>query len=249
MSNLSLPERIDALLPQTQCTRCGYPTCRDYANAIAGGDADINQCPPGGADGVAALATLLDRENKPLDPTYGVEAPPIVALIDENVCIGCTKCIQACPVDAIVGAAKRMHTVIADECTGCELCIPPCPVDCIALVPTATQPLARGNVLARAARARQRFDARKARKGGAPAGLVSVGAAEAAMPFSVVPDSIAASAAPTATSTAPMITAPTTPATDVAPAESGAKRPIDRAAVLAAIARGKTRRAKDTAGS
>ena len=131
---IDLAHRIDALLPQTQCTRCGYPTCRDYANAIAGGNADINRCPPGGADGVAALASLLGRNGKPLDPAYGVEAPPVVALIDEDTCIGCTKCIQACPVDAIVGAARLMHAVIEPLCTGCELCVPACPVDCIELV-------------------------------------------------------------------------------------------------------------------
>jgi electron transport complex protein RnfB len=139
MSERAAPiaDRIDALLPQTQCTRCGFPTCRAYADAIATGDADIDRCPPGGADGVAALAHLLGVVTKSLDPAYGIEAPPIVAVIDEDVCIGCTKCIQACPVDAIVGAGKRMHTVIASECTGCELCLPPCPVDCIELVAPA----------------------------------------------------------------------------------------------------------------
>lgn len=127
-------ERIDAILPQTQCGQCGYPGCRPYAEAIASGEAEINQCPPGGEAGVKALADLLDRDPKPLNPENGEEKAPAVALIDEDLCIGCTKCIQACPVDAIVGAAKQMHTVIADECTGCELCIPPCPVDCIDMV-------------------------------------------------------------------------------------------------------------------
>lgn len=136
---MNLAERIDALLPQTQCTRCGYPSCMDYANAIAGGEADINQCPPGGATGIAALAHLLGREPLPLNPANGAEKPREIALIDEEACIGCTKCIQACPVDAIVGASKLMHTIIADECTGCELCIAPCPVDCIAMIP-ATKP-------------------------------------------------------------------------------------------------------------
>lgn len=131
----SIVERIDALLPQTQCTRCGYPACRAYAGAIAGGEADFNQCPPGGAAGIVALAGLLGRAPKPLNPANGVEKPREVALIDEEVCIGCTKCIQACPVDAIVGASKWMHTVLVDECTGCDLCIPPCPVDCITMVP------------------------------------------------------------------------------------------------------------------
>ncbi|MDR3388465.1 MAG: electron transport complex subunit RsxB [Rudaea sp.] len=129
----SLADRIDALLPQTQCTRCGYPACRPYAEAIARGEADINHCPPGGAAGIEALAELLGRAAKPLDPLNGCEKPRAVALIDEEVCIGCTKCILACPVDAIIGAAKMMHTVLVDECTGCELCIAPCPVDCISM--------------------------------------------------------------------------------------------------------------------
>lgn len=163
----SLSDRIDALLPQTQCTRCGYPTCRAYAEAIADERADIDRCPPGGAAGVAALADLLGQAAKPLDPTYGIEAPPLLAVIDEDVCIGCTKCIQACPVDAIVGAAKRMHTVIAAECTGCELCLPPCPVDCIALVSSAERPLERAQVLERAGHARQRYETRTKRLAGA----------------------------------------------------------------------------------
>jgi electron transport complex protein RnfB len=160
---VSLADRIDALLPQTQCTRCGYPTCRAYAEAIARGETDIDRCPPGGADGIDALAALLDRPPIALDPAYGTEAAPLLAVIDEDVCIGCTKCIQACPVDAIVGAAKRMHTVIADECTGCELCVPPCPVDCIALVPISDRPLSRERVMQRAVQARARFDARNVR--------------------------------------------------------------------------------------
>lgn len=135
-----LVQRIDALLPQTQCTECGYDGCRPYAQAIAEGRADIDQCPPGGDAGVARLAALLGRAAKPLNPDYGSYRPPQVAVIDEDVCIGCTKCIQACPVDAIVGASKLMHTVIASWCTGCELCIPPCPVDCIALAPVAALP-------------------------------------------------------------------------------------------------------------
>ncbi|HMM57864.1 MAG: RnfABCDGE type electron transport complex subunit B [Xanthomonadales bacterium PRO7] len=136
---MNLAEHIDALLPQTQCTRCGYPACMDYAHAIANDEADINQCPPGGAVGIAALAALLGRAAKPLNPANGVEKPREIAYIDEAVCIGCTKCIQACPVDAIVGASKLMHTILADECSGCELCIAPCPVDCIAMIP-ATVP-------------------------------------------------------------------------------------------------------------
>ena len=131
----ALARQIEDRLPQTQCAQCGYPGCRPYAAAIAGGEADINRCPPGGAATIRALADLLGREAKPLDRSVGEEKPPLVAVIDEPRCIGCTLCIQACPVDAIVGAAQRMHTVLADECTGCELCLPPCPVDCIDLVP------------------------------------------------------------------------------------------------------------------
>lgn len=131
----TLADRIDALLPQTQCGQCGYHGCRPYAEAIANGEASIDQCPPGGGAGIAKLAALLQRPILPLNPEHGVEKPRMLARIVEADCIGCTKCIQACPVDAIVGAPKLMHTVIADDCTGCELCVPACPVDCIELVP------------------------------------------------------------------------------------------------------------------
>lgn len=127
-------DQIDQLLPQTQCAQCGYPGCRPYAEAIASGAADINQCPPGGETAINALADLLGLEAKALNPENGEDKPPTAAVIDEAVCIGCTLCIQACPVDAIVGATKQMHTVIAAECTGCDLCLPPCPVDCIEMV-------------------------------------------------------------------------------------------------------------------
>lgn len=130
----ALADALDAALPQTQCTRCGYPDCRRYAEAMAAGEADINRCPPGGAEGIARLAAITGRPAKPLDPERGSEGPRTRAVIDEAWCIGCTLCIKACPVDCIVGASKRMHTVIAEQCTGCELCIPACPVDCIALV-------------------------------------------------------------------------------------------------------------------
>ncbi|MBW7861473.1 MAG: electron transport complex subunit RsxB [Rhodocyclaceae bacterium] len=130
-----LVEKIDAILPQTQCGQCGYPGCKPYAQAVANGEADINQCPPGGEDGIRALADLLGREFKPLSEEHGVEKPKSVAFIDEQTCIGCTLCIQACPVDAIVGAAKHMHTVVENLCTGCELCVAPCPVDCITMEP------------------------------------------------------------------------------------------------------------------
>lgn len=128
-------DQIDALLPQTQCGQCSYPGCRPYAEAIAAGEADINRCPPGGEATVRALADLLDRDPKPLQEE---EQEKAVAVIDENICIGCTLCIQACPVDAILGAAKQMHTVIEEECTGCELCVEPCPVDCIEMVPVTS---------------------------------------------------------------------------------------------------------------
>lgn len=126
-------EWIDDALPQTQCGRCGHPGCRPYAAAIAGGHADINQCPPGGRDGILALASLLGRAPKAMNPEHGKLVPPRV-VIDEKACIGCTLCIQACPVDAIVGTSKLMHTIIESECTGCKLCLPPCPVDCIDVI-------------------------------------------------------------------------------------------------------------------
>ena len=129
----ALVARLLDALPQTQCTRCGYPDCAGYAEAIARGDAAINQCPPGGAEGVARLAAISGHPVIALSAAHGTEAPRTTAVIDEAWCIGCTLCIQACPTDAILGSNKRMHTVVADHCTGCELCIPVCPVDCIAL--------------------------------------------------------------------------------------------------------------------
>ena len=129
----SLAERIDALLPQTQCTRCGYPDCRAYAEAVASDEAPLNQCPPGGAEGIRLLAQLLGRPELPLNPEFGDEGPRRIVYIEEATCIGCTLCIQACPVDAIVGTPKRMHAVVEADCTGCELCLPVCPMDCIAL--------------------------------------------------------------------------------------------------------------------
>ncbi len=131
----SLADRIEDLLPQTQCTKCGFDGCRPYAEAIARGDANYNQCPPGGAEGVVRLASLLGKPVIPINPDNGVERPRPLAVIDETLCIGCTLCMQACPVDAIVGAPKQMHTVVEKLCTGCDLCVAPCPVDCIAMVP------------------------------------------------------------------------------------------------------------------
>ena len=157
----ALAERIDALLPQTQCTKCGYPSCRRYAEAIAAGEAAIDRCPPGGAAGIRKLADLLGRDAVPLNPQNGVEGPRRVAVIDEARCIGCTLCIQACPVDAIVGAAKLMHTVVTELCSGCDLCVLPCPVDCIDMV-TATLADATWD-RARADAARERFEQRGAR--------------------------------------------------------------------------------------
>jgi len=135
VTNKSLADLIEDLLPQTQCTKCGYPACRPYAEAIASGEAAYNQCPPGGQQGIVRLAGLLKQPVIALNTEHGIEHPRAVAVIDEALCIGCTLCIQACPVDAIIGAPKQMHAVINDKCTGCDLCIPPCPVDCITMVP------------------------------------------------------------------------------------------------------------------
>jgi electron transport complex protein RnfB len=179
---------IDALLPQTQCTRCGYPGCLPYASAIAGGEADINQCPPGGSATIRALAELLGREYRPLNPANGVESPPRVAFIDEQRCIGCARCLAPCPVDAIVGAAKYSHTVLVDRCTGCELCMPPCPVDCIEMRPSPAPipaPLNRrryeahtARLAARTEERRQELDAMKrAATGAAGTGAIGTGSA------------------------------------------------------------------------
>lgn len=172
----ALAANIDAALPQTQCTRCNYPDCASYARAIAGGEAPINQCPPGGQEGVRRLASITGQPELPLNPENGKEGPRTLALIDEAWCIGCTLCIKACPTDAILGGNKRMHTVIAEHCTGCELCIPVCPVDCIELISAS----ADANVVAsgwdawspaQASHARQRYDVhlqRTGRKANAP---------------------------------------------------------------------------------
>jgi electron transport complex protein RnfB len=170
----SLVASIDALLPQTQCTRCGYDGCLPYAEAIAAGSAPINQCPPGGNATIAALAQLLGRPLLALNPANGVERAPLVAWIDETRCIGCARCLPPCPVDAIVGAAKFLHTVLVDRCTGCELCIAPCPVDCIELRPAPADPARNASLhrqrylahterlAARAADRQRQIDAQKA---------------------------------------------------------------------------------------
>lgn len=150
-----LVEKIDAILPQTQCRKCGFSGCKPYAYAIVSGQADINQCPPGGNDGIRKIAALLGVSVKPLNSDFGITQPKMVALIDESHCIGCAFCLRACPVDAIVGAAKQMHTVIATECTGCELCIAPCPMDCIEMVLVKNTNIAHDSVeLANKARIR-----------------------------------------------------------------------------------------------
>lgn len=154
----SLSDSIDRILPQTQCTKCGYDGCLPYAHAIAQGDALINQCPPGGTPGIQKLAALLNVPELPLDTTRGQTLPLQVAVIDEAHCIGCTLCIQACPVDAIIGANKLMHTVIADLCTGCDLCVAPCPVDCISM-----QDAEREWTTGDAARARVNYQRRQQR--------------------------------------------------------------------------------------
>ena len=159
---------LDAL-PQTQCRRCGYLDCRDYAEAIASGGADINRCPPGGAEGVVRLARITGRTVRPLDPECGAEGPRLLALIDEAACIGCALCLKACPTDAIVGAATRMHTVAEDLCSGCELCLPVCPVDCIALVPASGERTGwNAWTPEQAAQARQRYEGHRQRAESAP---------------------------------------------------------------------------------
>lgn len=222
----TLADRIEDLLPQTQCTKCGYPACRPYAEAIASGEANYNQCPPGGAEGIARLAALLGKPVIPLNSANGVERPRPLAVIDEQVCIGCTLCMQACPVDAIVGAPKQMHTVIAELCTGCDLCVPPCPVDCIAMLPVtgeATGWDAWSQSEADAARARHnRHEGRLAReRDAAEARAAARRAASASAPAA------ASGAVPASGATTPS-EAPATPSADDAEAK---KRAIIQAAL------------------
>ena len=198
----TLADRIEDLLPQTQCTKCGYPACRPYAEAVASGEANYNQCPPGGAEGIARLAVLLGKPVIPLNSANGVERPRPLAVIDEQVCIGCTLCMQACPVDAIVGAPKQMHTVIVELCTGCDLCVPPCPVDCIALPPVtgeATGWDAWSQPQADAARARHdRREARLAREREAAEARAAARRAGSAATAQVTETTAATDAAPSA---------------------------------------------------
>jgi electron transport complex protein RnfB len=220
-----LADRIDALLPQTQCTKCGYDGCRPYAQAIADGEA-INRCPPGGDEGVHALARLLDLPVLPLDDTRGRPGPLTLAVIDESHCIGCTLCIAACPVDAIVGAAKRMHTVLDDACTGCDLCVAPCPVDCITMVPAGrewTEDDARA--------ARIRHGLRLARVQGAPT---------AAAPATLAGDSTSTSAGGAADAMRNAAASDATGAINAADATDGDAR--KRAAIDNALARARARR-------
>ncbi|WP_291010220.1 electron transport complex subunit RsxB [Hydrogenophaga sp.] len=155
--------KIDAVLPQTQCTRCGYPDCAAYAHAVAAGEANINQCPPGGTEGITRLAAITGQPVLPLSEEHGVEGPLTVAVIDEDWCIGCTLCIKACLTDAIVGSNKLMHTVVEPHCTGCELCLPVCPVDCISLVVVNEHSGWAGWSPEQAAHARERYLLRKQR--------------------------------------------------------------------------------------
>ena len=216
-----LADRLDAALPQTQCRRCGHAGCRPYAEAVAGGDA-INRCPPGGDAVIATLAALTAQPPVPLDPAHGRHGPLTLARIDETRCIGCTLCIQACPVDAIVGAPRRMHTVLPALCTGCELCVAPCPVDCIDLVPAGR---AWGGDDPR--RARLRFEARARRLA---AGVRDAGVGETA----------ASPAAPTGAAV---------PASgSEAPAGDDSERALRREAVAAALVRARARRAAAPAG-
>ncbi len=223
----TLADRIEDLLPQTQCTKCGYNGCRPYAEAVAAGSADYNQCPPGGAEGVARLAQLLGKPVIPINPVNGVERARPVAFIDESLCIGCTLCMQACPVDAIVGAPKQMHTIVKDECTGCDLCVAPCPVDCIAMIPVTGDATGWDAwTQQQADDARQRHDRRLARLARESREAEARAAARRAAP-----------AAAAAATTAPVDKPASAPATDDAEAKK-------RAIIQAALERARAKKAE-----
>lgn len=247
--NEALVDSIDAALPQTQCAQCGHAGCKPYATALAAGQADINQCAPGGDAGIRTLAGLLGREYKPLNPAYGREKPRQVAVVLEELCIGCTLCIQACPVDAIIGAARQMHTVVAAWCTGCDLCVAPCPVDCIEMRP-ATGPLA-GWSAGQAAAARARFEDRNARLARAASSGRPPGNHDAGRDVASDPTDLAAAVIPAVTqmntqsttqATTQATTQPTTQATTQSATQS-AKQAAIAAAITAAIARASAKRA------
>ncbi|APA86989.2 electron transport complex subunit RsxB [Paraburkholderia sprentiae WSM5005] len=229
----TLADRIEDLLPQTQCTKCGYPACRPYAEAVASGDANYNQCPPGGTEGIARLAALLGKPVIPLNSANGVERPRPLAVIDEQVCIGCTLCMQACPVDAIVGAPKQMHTVIAELCTGCDLCVPPCPVDCIAMLPVtgeATGWNAWSQSQADAARARHdRHETRLARERDAAEARAAARRAASASAPAAAPAAVQASGT----------TAPSDPSASPLAGDAEAKK---RAIIQAALERARKKK-------
>lgn len=247
MPSITLADRIDGLLPQTQCTKCGYDGCRPYARAIAAGEADINRCPPGDEEGVRALAALLDRPAPALDLSRGQPGPLMVAVVDEAHCIGCTLCIDACPVDAIVGAAKRMHTVVDELCTGCDLCVAPCPVDCIAMVPAG-----RGWTAEDAVRARDRHErrARRLLEGAGPNADTGAGARRAGAPLAAIARQAPLPAADTPLAPVPSGARPDGPPSGIpdlaanpaadAEAQAAARR---RAAIESALARARARRA------
>ena len=235
--SITLADRVEDLLPQTQCTKCGYAACRPYAEAVAVGTADYNQCPPGGAEGVARLAALLGKPVIPLNPANGVERPRPLAVIDESLCIGCTLCMQACPVDAILGAPKQMHTVIEALCTGCDLCVAPCPVDCIAMVPVtgaATGWDAWTEAQARAAREHHdQREARLARERDAAEARVAARRAASSTASEAATAVSAASAAPADTPA---------PAATVAAADDADAR--KRAIIQAALERARQKKAE-----
>lgn len=228
----TLADRIEDLLPQTQCTKCGYEGCRPYAEAVAAGTASYNQCPPGGAEGVARVARLLGKPVIPINPVNGVERPRPVAFIDESLCIGCTLCMQACPVDAIVGAPKQMHTIVKDQCTGCDLCVAPCPVDCIAMIPVTGEATGWDAwTQQQADQARVRHDRREARLASERDAAEARIAARRAAASSAAP-----AAAPEADSAAPAQTPATPPADD-----AEAKK---KAIIAAALERARRKKAE-----